>query len=314
MKVLVALGGNAILQRGERGTAEQELGNVRATARHLARIVARGERIALTHGNGPQVGEILLQNEMTKDAFPPMPLDVCGAETQGMLGYMLQQSLEAELRLIGKYSPVVTVVSQTLVDPADPAFANPTKPVGPFYSKEEAARIGSGRGWKLVEDSGRGYRRVVPSPQPVEIVEKDVVTKLFDSGVIVVSSGGGGIPVVRRADGTLSGVEAVLDKDRTASLLATTLGVDALLMLTDVPAVYLDYGRTSARAVSAMSADEAEGYLASGQFPEGSMGPKVESAIRFVRRGGSKAVISSLENAERALAGESGTTISISGG
>ena len=309
MKLLIALGGNAILQRGEKGTAEEQLANVRASAKHVIKIVSKGHEVALTHGNGPQVGDILLRSEVAKDVVPPMPLDVCGAESQGMLGYMLQQGLESEARVAGLSKCVVSMVTQTLVDPQDVAFSNPTKPVGPFYEERESASLVANKGWKMVEDAGRGFRRVVPSPAPLEIVEGRVLKSLFDSGVLTISAGGGGVPVVREADGSLRGVEAVLDKDRTAALLASTLAVDTLLILTDVSAVYTDYGKPTARAVSTMSASEAEAYLGQGQFPAGSMGPKIESAVRFVRSGGSRAVISSLLQAEDALDGRAGTTI-----
>ncbi len=309
MKVLVALGGNAILRRGEKGTAEEQMANVRATARHLVKIAAGGSRMAVTHGNGPQVGDILLKEEMTKDAFPPMPLDVCGAESQGMLGYMLHQGMESELRAAGLPTHVVSLVSQTVVDARDPAFSNPTKPVGPFYTEAEARGLRSERGWTLVNDAGRGFRRVVPSPEPLEIVESGVVRTLFEEGVVVISSGGGGVPVVREPDGTLRGVEAVLDKDRTAALLALTLKADVLLILTDVDAVYLDYGKPLARPIRTLNASEAEARLSDGQFPAGSMGPKIQSAVRFVRGGGKRAVIASLQLAERALDGEAGTTV-----
>lgn len=309
MRVLVALGGNAILQRGEKGTAAEQLANVRTTAKQLVRIAAKGHRMAVTHGNGPQVGDIMLRDELAKDSLPPMPLDVCGAESQGMLGYMLQQGIESELRIAGLSAPVVSLVSQTIVDPLDPAFSNPTKPVGPFYTEAQAANLRAEHGWTVVNDAGRGYRRVVPSPEPVEIVEKDVVIRLFESGMIVISSGGGGVPVVRNPDGSLRGVEAVLDKDRTAALLASTLRVDLLLILTDVPAVYLDYGKPTARPVTSMTPADAETLLEAGQFPPGSMGPKIQSALRFVKRSSGRAVITSLERAEDALEGNAGTIL-----
>ncbi len=310
MKVLIALGGNAILRRGEKGTAEEQIAHVRNTAEQLVWLVSEGDQIAITHGNGPQVGDILLKNEMAKEMLPPMPLDVCGAESQGMIGYMLQQAMDGALRAKGIRTPVVTVMTQTLVDRADPAFGHPTKPIGPFYSEAEATRLRAEKGWTVINDSGRGYRRVVPSPTPVEFVEGEVLKSLFESGVIVIASGGGGVPVTRDDSGKMAGVEAVLDKDRSAALLASLLGVDVLLILTDVDKVYLDYGKPSARPVTRMSLEECKGYLAAGQFPEGSMGPKVESATRFVEAGGKKSIITSLSTAKEALAGRAGTTIS----
>jgi carbamate kinase len=308
LEVTVALGGNAILKHGEKGTPEEQFASVKATASHLVHMIEEGDRIVLTHGNGPQVGDILLKNELAKDEIPPMTLDICGAESQGMIGYMLQQALDEGLRARGLDVPVVTVLTQTVVDASDPAFANPTKPIGPFYTAGESARLSEERGWRMVKDSDRGYRRVVPSPMPLDLVEKDTIERLFRSGTVVVAAGGGGIPVVREGD-TLRGVEAVLDKDRTAALLATLLKTDVLLILTDVDKVYLDYEGPSRRPLDRLEADVCERYLKDGQFPSGSMGPKIESAVRFLRAGGKRVVISSLDLAEQALAGNAGTTI-----
>jgi carbamate kinase len=310
MKVLVSLGGNAILKHGQRGTVEEQEENVQNTAKHLASILRRGERLAITHGNGPQVGNILLQNEMAKEKLPPMPLDVCGAESQGMIGYMLQRALHSELESGGPKLAVVTIVSQTLVDAEDPAFRNPTKPVGPFYSANEAKQLRESKGWHVVSDSGRGYRRVVPSPTPLDILEKETIIRLFETGTVVISVGGGGVPVIREKNGMIRGVEAVLDKDRTAALLAKTLGVETLLILTDVEKVFVNYGKPDQRALDRVTVQECKKYLSEGQFPEGSMGPKVESAVSFLSgssRG--RVVIASLEMAEEALRGTAGTTI-----
>ncbi len=310
MKVLVSLGGNAILKHGQRGTVEEQEENVQNTAKHLASILRRGERLAITHGNGPQVGNILLQNEMAKEKLPPMPLDVCGAESQGMIGYMLQRALRSELESGGPKLAVVTIVSQTLVDAEDPAFKNPTKPVGPFYSANEAKQLRESKGWHVVSDSGRGYRRVVPSPTPLDILEKETIIRLFETGTVVISVGGGGVPVIREKNGTVRGVEAVLDKDRTAALLAKTLGVDTLLILTDVEKVFVNYGKPDQRALDRVTVQECKKYLSEGQFPEGSMGPKIESAVSFLSGSpGRRVVIASLEMAEEALKGTAGTTI-----
>jgi carbamate kinase len=310
MKVLVSLGGNAILQRGQKGTAVEQDANVRSTAKHLARLIRRGERIAITHGNGPQVGNILLQNEIAKDILPPMPLDVCGAESQGMMGYMLQKAIRSELDAGGPNLPVTTLMTQTLVDAKDPAFKKPTKPVGPFYSASESAELKRLKGWRMISDSGRGYRRVVPSPRPLDILEKETIVRLFKAGTVVISAGGGGVPVVRDRDGTVKGIEAVLDKDRTAALLARIVGVDTLLILTDVEKVFINYGKPNQRGFDKMTVANGRRYLAEGQFPSGSMGPKVESAISFVADSGKRrAVIASLESAEEALRGTAGTTI-----
>lgn len=304
----MSLGGNAILKHGQRGTAEEQEANVQNTARHLAALLRKGERIAITHGNGPQVGNILLQNEIAKDKLPQMPLDVCGAESQGMIGYMLQRALRGELE--GTKIPIVTIVSQTLVDAEDRAFKNPTKPVGPFYTAKEAQQLRESKGWHIISDSGRGYRRVVPSPTPLDIVEKDTIIRLFETGTVVISVGGGGVPVVREKNGRLRGVEAVLDKDRTASLLAKTLGVETLLILTDVEKVYVNYGTPDQRALDRMTVEDCRNYLAEGQFPEGSMGPKIQSAVSFLTDSPKgRVVIASLEMAEEALKGTAGTTI-----
>jgi len=310
MKVLVSLGGNAILKHGQKGTADEQAVNVENTAKHLAALLRRGERIAITHGNGPQVGNILLQNEIAKETLPPMPLDVCGAESQGMIGYMLQRALRSELESGGLNVPVTTIVSQTLVDAQDPAFKNPTKPVGPFYTATEARQLRESKGWHIISDSGRGYRRVVPSPTPLDILEKETIIRLFETGTVVISVGGGGVPVIKQKNGKLRGVEAVLDKDRTAALLAKILGVETLLILTDVEKVFINYGKPDQRALDRMTAQECRKYLTEGQFPVGSMGPKIESAVSFLSGSpGKRVVIASLEMAEEALKGSAGTTI-----
>ena len=310
MKVLVSLGGNAILKHGQRGTAEEQEANVQNTAKHLASLLRRGEKIAITHGNGPQVGNILLQNEIAKETLPAMPLDVCGAESQGMIGYMFQRALRSELGSRGPNFPVVTIVSQTLVDAEDPAFKNPTKPVGPFYTAKEAQQLRETKGWHVISDSGRGYRRVVPSPTPLDIIEKETIIRLFETETVVISVGGGGVPVIREENGELRGVEAVLDKDRTAALLAKILGVETLLILTDVDRVFINYAKSDQRALDKVTVQECRKYLAEGQFPSGSMGPKIESAVSFLQDStGKRVVIASLEMAEEALKGRAGTTI-----
>lgn len=307
-KVTVALGGNAILKRGETGTAEEQFTCVRNTVKELVRMVASGHRIVVTHGNGPQVGDILLKNELAKEVLPPMPLDFCGAESQGMIGYMLQQAFEEEFLREGIDMPVVTLLTQTLVDAEDPAFKNPTKPIGPFYTPDQAESVAKQRGWTIKRDGDRGFRRVVPSPSPLDIVEKATIVRLYDSGALVIAAGGGGIPVAR-VDGRLRGVEAVIDKDRTAALLAGILKTDVLLILTDVDKVYLDYESGRGRPLQVVDVDTMEGWLLKGKFPEGSMGPKIQSAVSFIRAGGKRAVISSLEKADGALAGTDGTSI-----
>ena len=308
-KVLVALGGNAILKHGETGTAEEQFKNVEKTCRHLAKLIKSGYKIAITHGNGPQVGDILLKNELSKNRLPPMPLDVCGAQSQGMIGYMIQQSMRNEMRKMGVERPVVTLITQTIVDKNDKAFRNPTKPIGPFYTFSEAKRLRREKGWTIIEDSGRGYRRVVPSPQPIEIVEKHTIATLYESGVIIIAAGGGGIPVIVREDGSLEGVEAVIDKDLAAQIFATDIKAEVLLMLTDVEKASLNFGKPNQIDLEKMTLAEAKHHLKQGHFAPGSMGPKVKAAIKFVESGGEKAVISALEMAGKALEGKAGTTI-----
>lgn len=307
---MVALGGNAILKHREKGTAEEQFENVRRTCEHLVKLIGDGYRIAITHGNGPQVGDILLKNERSKDILPPMPLDICGAQSQGMIGYMLQQSMRNEMKKAGIDLPVVSLATQMIVDERDDAFKNPTKPIGPFYSKSEAENLRKEKGWVVIEDSGRGYRRVVPSPRPVDIVEKDTIKKLFENGVIVIAVGGGGIPVVAKKDGSLEGVVAVIDKDLGAQIFASDIEAQILLMLTDVEKVSLNYGAPNQVDLDRMRVAEAKQYLQEGHFAPGSMAPKVEAAIKFVEAGGEKAIISSLELGRKALQGKAGTTVS----
>lgn len=308
-KVLVALGGNAILKHKERGTAEEQFGNVKRVCKHLVGLIKDGYKLAITHGNGPQVGDILLKNERLRDVLPPMPLDVCGAQSQGMIGYMLQQSMWNEMDRAGINIPVVSLVTQTLVDENDVAFKNPTKPIGTFYNAREAEMLRKGKGWTMVEDSGRGYRRVVPSPKPKEILEKDAIRMLFECGAIVIAVGGGGIPVVIGDGGSLEGVVAVIDKDLSARIFASDIGAEVFLMLTDVEKVFLNYGKSSQSDLDEMSIIEAKRFLLEGHFAAGSMAPKVEAAIEFVEAGGEKAVISSLEMGRKALEGKAGTTV-----
>lgn len=312
-EVLVALGGNAILRHREKGTADEQFGHVRETCTHLVEIMSEGHTIAITHGNGPQVGDILLSGDIAKDTLPPMPLDVAGAESQGMIGYMFQRGLYAAMRAAAPahnlVRPVATIVSQVLVDANDPAFGNPTKFIGPYYTAMQAAQLRDEKGWVIVADSHKGYRRVVPSPEPIDIIERDAITALFSDGVIVIACGGGGVPVVADQDGGIVGVEAVIDKDHTAALLAKVLEADVLLILTDVERVSIDYGKPRERALDDLTVGDAETLLDQGQFPAGSMGPKVESAVRFIRAGGKRAIITSLEKATMAIDGGAGTTI-----
>jgi carbamate kinase len=309
-RIMVALGGNAILKHTEEGTAMDQLRNVRATSKVLVELVRKGYQLAITHGNGPQVGDILLKNDIAKSSLPPMPLDICSSESQGMIGYMLQQSMYSELHLAGLDSTIATIVTQTVVDSDDPAFVHPTKPIGPFYTALEASKLRNEKGWTIVDDSGRGFRRVVPSPQPIRFVEEAAIKTLFENGVMIIASGGGGVPVIIKEDGTISGVEGVIDKDRASVILANTLSADILLILTDVMNAYVDYNRPNQSPIYDISIEEAKKLADDGQFAEGSMAPKVESAIRFVEEGGKSAIITSMDNVFQALAGQGGTVIS----
>ncbi|HID16332.1 MAG TPA: carbamate kinase [Candidatus Atribacteria bacterium] len=311
-RIVVALGGNAILRPGQKGTYKEQLENVKNTTLQIANMVKEGYEVVITHGNGPQVGAVLLQNEGGEKLYnvPSMPMDVCGAETQGFIGYMIQQSLLNEFIKNDIKKSVTTVVTQVLVSKDDPAFSNPTKPVGPFYSKEEAEKRQKEKPDEVwIEDSGRGYRRVVPSPDPKAIIEKDVVNCLISNGNIVIASGGGGIPVIKEDDGTYRGVEAVIDKDLAGEKLAQEVDADILLILTDVPNVYINYRKENEKALGEIKASEMEKYQKEGHFKAGSMGPKVKAALRFVKNGGKMAIITALEKAVDALEGKAGTRI-----
>jgi carbamate kinase len=308
--VVVALGGNAILQPGQRGTFDEQMANVHVTCEQLAHMVESGKyRIVVTHGNGPQVGNILLQNETAKDVAAPMPLFVCGAESQGLIGLMIQQKLGNLLAARGRGDiPIVTIVTQVVVDEQDPAFVHPTKPVGPFYSEADAKALEAEKGYNVREDAGRGWRRVVASPDPIEIHEKAAIRQLVEARAIVIASGGGGIPVVRE-NGGLRGVDAVIDKDLAGERLAVDVGASILMILTDVDSVRLHYRKPEERALSKINVSEAKQYHAEGHFAKGSMEPKVRAAVRFIEAGGEKAIITSLGKAFDALEGNAGTTI-----
>jgi carbamate kinase len=292
--ILLAIGGNSLIRAGEKGTIAEQFANARLTAAAVVGLMRAGYQIVITHGNGPQVGASLLRSERAADQVPGHPLDVCVAATQGEIGYVLQQSLESELQSAKMPVPVVTVLTQCVVAAEDPAMLHPTKPIGPFYSQPEAEERKRTLGWDIVEDAARGYRRVVPSPDPIDIVELESIRNLVRNGALVIACGGGGIPVLCE-QGKLRGVEAVIDKDRASALLATRLGLDVLAISTDEPCVYLDYKKPSQRPLSCVTAQELERHYDAGHFPAGNMGPKVESALRFLRNGGKHAVITSYE-------------------
>ena len=309
--ILIALGGNALLQAGEKGTDQEQLSHVKETAARCLEIIQEGYRVVLTHGNGPQVGAILLKNEIAKDTLPPMPLDICGAESQGLIGYMIQREFYNVLEVSKISKPVACVLTQVLVNSHDPAFSHPTKPIGPFYKEEESKILEREKGWTMVYQQGKGFRRVVPSPVPITIVEKDVIKDLIENDVIVIACGGGGIPVIRENDGTLTGVEAVIDKDRTAAVLGNNLGLDILMILTDVEKIAINFGKKDQKFLDKLTVEEAQKYIAQGHFGKGSMEPKVQAACHFVQNGGKKAIITSLKKSKMALDGLTGTIITL---
>lgn len=316
-RIVVALGGNAITLPGEPGTPAEQWTNVRQTCQEILRILQDGHRLVLTHGNGPQVGNLLIQQEAAVSEVPPLPLDICVAMTQGQIGFMIQQGLTNAIRGAGLDRQVVTVTTRVLVASDDPGFTTPSKPVGPFYSGVEKARHEalSGATFKRVQPKGRRpYRRVVPSPEPLRILEGPAITRLLDLGIVVIAAGGGGVPVVVDAEETHQGVEAVIDKDLAAEKLAEVVNADILLILTDAERVALHYGTPAQRDLETVTVTELEGYYQEGHFPPGSMGPKVLACLRFIRFGGERAIIGPVAGTYKALLGKAGTQILPQGG
>jgi carbamate kinase len=328
MKLVIALGGNALSAPGEVGDIDDQFRHTHQTVQRLANLVETGHQLVITHGNGPQVGAILRRVEIAaQQGIYPIPMELAVADTQGGMGYMISQCLMNELAARGSPRPCATLITTVVVDPDDPDFKHPSKPIGPFYSRERAETLKQQAGWLIVEDAGRGWRRVVPSPEPREIVELDVIRRLVDAGALLVACGGGGIPVVRGEAGRLRGVDAVIDKDRTAALLALGIDADAMVVLTGVERVMLRFGRTDQRPLDRLTATEARRYLDAGEFPPGSMGPKIEAALTFLQhtrpRGtdvsGSRGtgvspvdpfvLITSCDRVLDALAGQTGTRI-----
>ncbi len=308
-RVVVAFGGNASYPPTIKGLAEEQLALIAEASLHLVKIIRAGYQLVLTHGNGPVVGNILFRMARTANELPPMPMDICVAHSQGGMGYMLQQTLASALHQHGIETAVSSIITQVEVRADDPGFANPTKPVGRFFGKDDADRMAREQGWQFVEDAGRGYRRVVPSPRPLRIIELPAIEALLAADIIPISVGGGGIPVVRNAQGNYRGVSAVIDKDLTSALLATELGAEALVMLTGVERVALDFGLPTQRAIDRMSVAEAGRYMAEGQFPPGSMGPKIAAALHYLEHGGKEVIITSMDRAYDALRGDAGTRI-----
>jgi carbamate kinase len=306
--VLIAIGGNSLIRAGQRGTIAEQRENARQTARSIAEIAARGYEVIITHGNGPQVGAQLLRSEAGSSQAYESPLDICVAMTQGEIGFILQNALQDALRERGVNRSVATLITQVVVDENDPAFLKPTKPIGPFYSKEIADRKRSELGWNIVEDAARGYRRVVASPIPLDIVELDVIHECIDQDIIVITAGGGGIPVVKRS-GSIVGIEAVIDKDRVSALLAFKLKVQQFAISTEVENVCLNFKRPNQETLRSVSAGTMRQYLDQGHFHEGSMKPKIEAALAFLDHGGEKVIITTPEKLPAGLEGSAGTII-----
>lgn len=308
---VVAIGGNSLIKDNTRVTVEDQYEAAKETCYYIADMIEQGWDVAIGHGNGPQVGFILRRSEIAHQVagMHEVPLDVCGADTQGAIGYALQQNLQNEFRRRGIAKQAATVVTQVVVDRNDPSFKNPTKPIGGFMTEEEARRREREEGWTVVEDAGRGWRRVVASPLPQRIVELDAVRRLLDAGIVTITVGGGGIPVIEDENGNLKGVAAVIDKDYAASLLARSIGADLFLISTAVDKVYLNFNKPDQRPIDVMTVSEAKQYMAEGHFAKGSMLPKIQAIIWFLEAGGKEAIITNPENIARALRGETGTRV-----
>ena len=305
---IVSLGGNAILRRGERGTIEEQFKNADSCMAEVARILSTGRKMVITHGNGPIVGNIVIRSECARSTIPPMPLYYSDADSEGGIGFMIQQTLYNRLMAIHEVKDVVTIITQVVVDRYDQAFLKPTKPIGPYYTKDDAEVLQKEKGWVFVEQIG-GFRRVVPSPRPIRIVEKDVVKRLALEDVVVIAAGGGGVPVVETDIGSLTGIDAVIDKDLSTSVLATEIGAENIIILTDVDMVYLNFGKSDQKGLRKVNLQDIRMFLEEGHFPPGSMGPKIEAAIRFLESGGKHVIITLPEQMGEALEGRAGTEI-----
>jgi carbamate kinase len=314
---VVAFGGNALLRAEDHGTQEEQIARAKQAARWLAEIVRLGYKLIVVHGNGPQVGNILVQAEEASTKIPPQSLDVCVAQTEGSIGFMLQQAIRNRLESIGlgtatsasASGEVATILTEVEVDPTDPAFKRPTKPIGPFFTRYRAEALERDLGWTMKEDSGRGWRHVVPSPRPLRILNVNTVSRMLEAAAVVIAAGGGGIPVVKGRDGQWRGIEAVIDKDYASAKLAADLNADLFLILTGVPKVAIDFGKPTQRYVDRLTVAEAEKHMADGQFPPGSMGPKIESALEFVKATNKQVLITDVDVLREALQGKDGTTI-----
>jgi carbamate kinase len=306
---VVAFGGNALLRSEDHGTQEEQIARAKQAARWLAEIVRHGYKLIVVHGNGPQVGNILVQAEEASTKIPRQSLDIAVAQTEGSIGFMLQQAIRNRLESIGFSGEVATILTEVEVDPADPAFKRPTKPIGPFFTRYRAEALQRDHGWTMKEDSGRGWRHVVPSPRPLRILNVNTVSRMLEAAAVVIAAGGGGIPVVKGRDGQWRGIEAVIDKDYASAKIAADLNADLFVILTGVPKVALDFGKPTQRFVDRLTIAEAEKHLAEGQFPPGSMGPKIESAIEFVKATGKQVLITDVDVLREALQGKDGTAI-----
>ena len=307
--VVVALGGNAITREFEEGDIAQQFANTRRSLLSVVEYIKRGDRVVITHGNGPQVGNALIRVEESRHLVPPLPLGVIVADLEGGMGYMIEQCLQNKLNERNIQKPIATILTQVYVDKDDPSILNPTKFVGPFFKEEQVKELEETRGWILKEDPGRGFRRVVPSPIPKAIVEKDIIKLLVDNGVVVIAAGGGGIPVYKEASGWLEGADGVIDKDLASAVLANDIKADELIILTGVDHVAINFNKPEQRNLETVTVGEIESYLNQGQFPKGSMEPKVSAAINFIRNGGKKVIITSIDNVLNAIENNSGTII-----
>jgi carbamate kinase len=306
---LIAFGGNALLREDQRGLQEEQIKNAEQAARLMVGVVRKGYELIIVHGNGPQVGNLLIQMEEAVTKIPPYTLDVCDAMTEGSMGFMLERAITNELRRLSIDKDAITLVTPVLVDRNDPAFDKPTKPVGPFYTKFRAQQLAREKKWAMVEDAGRGWRKVVPSPKPIDIVPKLIIHDLVEAGRIVIAAGGGGIPVILNGRGLYEGVEAVIDKDYASSLIAREVKVDLFIILTGTEKVFVDFGKPTQRELPVLPVAEARAYLDEGQFPPGSMGPKIRAAVEYIQAGGKEVLITDAAHLKAALIGRSGTRI-----
>jgi carbamate kinase len=311
-KIVLALGGNAIIQAGQKGTISEQFANTRDSLNGIVSLIKMGYKIAITHGNGPQVGNLLIQqNAGIESGIAPLPLGVLNAATEGTMGYMIEQSLQNQLKLAGINRSVIAILTQVVVDKNDPSMQNPTKPVGPFYNEDLAKKMQAEYGWQMVEDAGRGWRQVVPSPKPIDIVPAGTIKSLLENDTIVISCGGGGIPIYFEEDGRLEGIDSVIDKDFASALLANQIEADMLVILTGVEKVAVNWGKPEMQELDTLNVEDAKRYHAEGHFPKGSMGPKILAAISYLEKGGKKVIITSHEYLEEAIAGKTGTVMTL---